>query len=335
MECFLVSGFDDVDAIVEMNTDDDGPKSSISLIENFIDKRKAELPKCVGPNQILNIPFELPPGHRIRIQKFVKEVKGRYGVLKKHKAEKLPNVNAKRQKLEIEKDDNEDNGDISSTTDEIRRKVISWSKRNCAGSLKENEHFSIHVTRNTGSTKLSVSIRCHCGKALLLQRKPNGSKPWQLSNWTKHFKQCKYGKGPGKQDTLQSFFPVALGSKKTWNQSPLASKIPPTSLQSLTQTTPVSTYPAVDVSSSQNMPKHFFSPYVNIPSFSLDPSWQMSSSIPDPIGLFPNNTLQPPLLPDQLSNITSYSNFPNNFPLNYGQFHTIPGLSLPSFLHFK
>ena len=59
----------------------------------------------------------------------------------------------------------------------------------------------------------------------------------------------------------------------------------------------------------------------------------MSSSIPDPIGLFPNNTLQPPLLPDQLSNITSYSNFPNNFPLNYGQFHTIPGLSLPSFLH--
>ena len=86
MECFLVSGFDDVDAFVEMNTDDDGPKSSISLIENFIDKRKAELPKCVGPNQILNIPFEFPPGHRIRIQKIVKEVKGRYGVLKKHKA---------------------------------------------------------------------------------------------------------------------------------------------------------------------------------------------------------------------------------------------------------
>ena len=69
MEFFLVSGFDGVDAIIEINTDDDGLKSSISSIENFIDKRKAEFPKCVGPNQMLNIPFEFPPGHRIRIQK--------------------------------------------------------------------------------------------------------------------------------------------------------------------------------------------------------------------------------------------------------------------------
>ena len=36
VEFFLVSGFDGVDAIIEMNTDDDGPKSSISSIENFI-----------------------------------------------------------------------------------------------------------------------------------------------------------------------------------------------------------------------------------------------------------------------------------------------------------
>ena len=35
----LVSGFDDIDAIVEMNTDD-GSTNSITVIETNIDKRK-------------------------------------------------------------------------------------------------------------------------------------------------------------------------------------------------------------------------------------------------------------------------------------------------------
>ena len=75
----LVSGFDDIDAIAEMCTDD-GPKNSVSVIENFIDKRKANHPKCMGPHQLPNDRFEFPPGHRLRIQKFINDVKCRSGV---------------------------------------------------------------------------------------------------------------------------------------------------------------------------------------------------------------------------------------------------------------
>ena len=38
VECFMVSGFNDIDAIVEMNTSD-GSKNSIKIIESYNDKR--------------------------------------------------------------------------------------------------------------------------------------------------------------------------------------------------------------------------------------------------------------------------------------------------------
>ena len=81
VECFRVSGFDDIDSNVAMNTDI-GPKNSVHLIESYIERRKASLPQCVGPNQIPNIPFEFPQGHRIRIDKFIRSVKLQNGVKK-------------------------------------------------------------------------------------------------------------------------------------------------------------------------------------------------------------------------------------------------------------
>ena len=86
VECFMVSGFDDIDAMVEMNTSD-GPKNSITIIESYIDKRKSDLPNCMGPNHLPHLPFEFPPGHRIRIQKFITEIKNKY---RKRKIESLP-----------------------------------------------------------------------------------------------------------------------------------------------------------------------------------------------------------------------------------------------------
>ena len=49
VECFIVTGFDDLDAIIEMNVDD-GPSSTVHTIEQYIDKRKHALPQCMGPN---------------------------------------------------------------------------------------------------------------------------------------------------------------------------------------------------------------------------------------------------------------------------------------------
>ena len=48
-----------------------------------------------------------------------------------------------------------------------------------------------------------------------INRKPTGSNPWQLSNWTKHYRLCTKGKkrpATKNQDTLQKFFPVVSQS---------------------------------------------------------------------------------------------------------------------------
>ena len=185
VECFLVSGFDDIDAIVEMNTDD-GPKNTISVVESFIDKRKANLPQCMGLHQMPNDPFEFPPGHRLRIKKFVSEMKCQNGITNTTKQMKTK-PKSKKQKVENTDSENEGDDSIPTVKDEIRKKIAKWSTKNCDNTLKENVHYTINVQRTLDGSKLTASIRCHCGKAMMIQRKSDGSRPWQLSNWTKHY----------------------------------------------------------------------------------------------------------------------------------------------------
>ena len=272
-----MSGFDDIDAIMEMDIQD-GPKNSITVIESYIEKRKLELEKCMGPNQSLSLPFEFPPGHRIRISKFVDKIQHQYG----HHKKSVPKT-AKRRKLDSlevqDRDDRNDHDDIPTVTNEIRRKVTNWAKTSYKGDLKENEHYKIHVTYNiSDSTRCSASIRCGCGKAFLLQRKPTGSRPWLISNWTKHYKQCKYGKGQsGKQETLQSFFPSTSEGKKVKSIPAIASHSP----QSFTEVSPQHSYAFSDTTSLSHMPQlsyptirfpemasHFISPFAKMPQLS-------------------------------------------------------------------
>ena len=72
-----------------MEMADDGPKNSITIIENFINKCKAKLLNCMSMNQTPDLPFEFPPGHRIRIEKFIAYIKNRCGVAKIVKALKI------------------------------------------------------------------------------------------------------------------------------------------------------------------------------------------------------------------------------------------------------
>ncbi len=67
----MVSGFDDEDVISEMDTRD-GLNNSITVI---VDKRKSDLPNCMSPTNLSHLPFEFPPGHRIRIENFINQVK--------------------------------------------------------------------------------------------------------------------------------------------------------------------------------------------------------------------------------------------------------------------
>ena len=98
VECFLVSGSDDIESIVEMNIDD-VPKNSINVIESYIDKGKASLPQCIGPNQLPNTPFEFRSGHRIRIEKSIHNIKCKYGV--KKSMVKETKGKSKKRKLEV------------------------------------------------------------------------------------------------------------------------------------------------------------------------------------------------------------------------------------------
>ena len=77
----LVSGFDDIVSIVGMNLDD-GPNNSIKEIKKYIDERKANYPQCLNPKLPSNVSFEFPPGHRIQIQAFIREVKSKHGTIK-------------------------------------------------------------------------------------------------------------------------------------------------------------------------------------------------------------------------------------------------------------
>ncbi len=221
VECFVVSGFDDVESITEMNTNE-GPKNSIKIIESYIEKRKTAIKKCLGPNHLPNLPFEFPPGHRIRIQKFVQELKIR------HKQKTIepflplnttpPGMKRSSKKRKIEGDETMIMDSIPFTTNQIRKKIVNWSKINLTSELKENEHYTINVSRNAmDSSKLCVTIRCHCGTAVTLQQKTNGCQPWQISNWTKHYLKCKhYKKSHGKQETLHMFYlPATSASQQT------------------------------------------------------------------------------------------------------------------------
>ena len=225
VECLIVSGFDAIDSIVEMNTED-GPKNSIDLIETYIEKRKESFPQCMGPNQIPNTPFEFPPGHRIIIEKFVNNVKHHYRIKKVTVQDMKPRkTNQRPKKRKIESSDATDEDDyISSVTEEICKKVFKWSSENCDEVSQENVHFTVNVCRNTlDSSEIVASIRCKCGSSQTINRKPTGSKPWQLSNWTKHYKQCKRVKNKG--PTLkQTFF-----SPKVKSKSSIPSSVPVTS----------------------------------------------------------------------------------------------------------
>ena len=71
--CFAATGFNDIESIREMDITN-GPKNCIEIFKDYINTRKSELPSCMGPNDHYSLPFEFPPGHRIRIVKFIQEV---------------------------------------------------------------------------------------------------------------------------------------------------------------------------------------------------------------------------------------------------------------------
>ena len=75
--CFMVSGFDTLSIIAEMDVSSN-PGNSVQQIEEYVNENNSEDPQCrlacVGKS---SGKFKFPPGHRCTIEKFVKEMKKR------------------------------------------------------------------------------------------------------------------------------------------------------------------------------------------------------------------------------------------------------------------
>ena len=212
VQCFIMSGFDDIDAVTEMNIGNESG-NSIETIEKYVDCHKFE--NCRSPFQSSETPFHFPPGHIVRIKKFVGEIKAKYSDTaskQKHSMQACKKKTVKQQRCEQTADD-----DITSVTAEIREKVVHWAKNTYKGRrLKENEDYTIIAKRNASDSRLlSVSVRCGCGKPFIMQRRQTGNRPWLISNFTKHFKQCTISskKGKGRQENLQSYFTSSPDTK--------------------------------------------------------------------------------------------------------------------------
>ena len=71
VQSFMMSGFDDIETILQMDIGE-GPNNSIDAIEKFINKKR--FPSCMGPHQLVDETFEFPPGHKLKIQKFIRDI---------------------------------------------------------------------------------------------------------------------------------------------------------------------------------------------------------------------------------------------------------------------
>ena len=79
LKCFLAAGFDSEEAIAYMDTD------SVKTMETFIEKRFSHDPSMHSQfSDGLGVPFEFPPGHKVQIFSFIKQVKENYN--RKHSA---------------------------------------------------------------------------------------------------------------------------------------------------------------------------------------------------------------------------------------------------------
>ena len=125
VHCFDAAGYDTSDAICEMSD------SSITEIEEYIEERRSylQIARDTPVIQCLLLPFKFPPGHRIIISKFISTVKKSLSNqnLKNTKnqqtsTDKTTEPQPKRAKVSSYED-------IPTVTENIRRKILKWTKR--------------------------------------------------------------------------------------------------------------------------------------------------------------------------------------------------------------
>lgn len=105
-------------------------------------------------------------------------------------------------------DDDEQSENVPSVTQDVRQKILKWSRDFNKGqfsTIEEGRDYSIQVSKSaTDHKKCVASIICRCGKQYKVTEKPTGEKT--IVNWSKHLKKCNYKKEQSIQSSLQNYF---------------------------------------------------------------------------------------------------------------------------------
>ena len=197
VNCFLMAGYDEEMVIADMDISEN-ESNSISKIENYIEKRCKQNPAITRPDTLLalnpsakSLPFEFPPGHRIRICNFVKEVKEmcQRKMQLSSCASTTVKTGVKKRKLMIQSD-----FQVPSSAEEIstqvHKNINKWLNQQqtvALNSLKNGHDFSVHINKD-GKGCFSVLVKCLlCSTSIRLHQL---NSTFQISNWTRHVKKC-------------------------------------------------------------------------------------------------------------------------------------------------
>ena len=192
VKCFSLAGYDEREVIMSMDTSNK-EGNSISIIEKYIDQRHKNDPD-VSPgvsNTHPELPFMFLPGHRIRICNFVKIFKESVNSLLKRSLNASTDQITTAKRLKANHDNSHKMLTAAEITSQVHDSIKDWTQnpKNKEYRYLENEkHYLILV--NEVSTNFAMKIAClHCPehKAIRLQKVND---QYQLSNWTKHVRNC-------------------------------------------------------------------------------------------------------------------------------------------------
>ena len=164
VKCFEAAGFDTLEVIAEMNVSNDAG-NSIEQIEHFISEQFPDDPDYQRGKKF-------PPGHKIRIQKFVAEVKQNQPKKSQGKGRKGPlqggvrNEFKKAKTAESRDESSSDDVDQVSGVVDIRRQIVKWQRVQKEPRLRELKsmfisklmsHVMVVLMLHVGSVQRSSS----------------------------------------------------------------------------------------------------------------------------------------------------------------------------------
>lgn len=188
VKCLISAGYDEIEVLSTMDTSEK-QGNLIEKIESFIEKKYADNSEH---NPFPSRPFEFPPGHRVRICNFVRELKKLREKLElelnpvRHVGKKRlhshmhsnPSTSKRIKAVSVDDTDIDENEVTTAlqVSKQVRSSMKKWiTKQNdvLLAQLREDEHYLLRVTPNEKRLgSFSVSIRCTaCGKSIMLQQK--------------------------------------------------------------------------------------------------------------------------------------------------------------------